>query len=70
VFSRIFEQARRAARRLLSSKPKPGKSKKVPKHPEKFRHFGRTISNFAQDCTGFASSNSSGRLEMEPMPRM
>src|SRR6266566_3318824 len=48
-----------AARRLLSSKPKPGTSEKVPKHPEEFRHFA-TISNFVRECASFASRNSSG----------
>jgi hypothetical protein len=37
-----------AARRQLSSKPKPGKPRKVPKHPENFSgsRFLRMNSNF------------------------
>jgi len=59
-----------AARRLLSSKPKPGKLEKVPKHPEKFRHFaGRSRISFRSAPASQAAIRAVA-VEMEPMQRL
>jgi hypothetical protein len=43
-----------AARRQLSSKPKPGKPGKVPKHPENFRSVVRMTEHFVHAYAGIA----------------
>jgi hypothetical protein len=51
-----------AARRPLSSKTKPGKSEKVPDHPENFRHLPDDL-ECRWTCSGFAGLNSRASVE-------